>query len=92
MSSPPFIDDKLLPEQEAFKSAIEERVERLTTALCEELERPALRRNAIRATVYMLLRLGKADEARSKYLLNWSNAIQRDIKCGTEKRRGGAAG
>jgi hypothetical protein len=54
------------PDHEALKADVEQRVERLTEALCHELERPALRRNTIRSTVFMLLRLGKAQQVGAR--------------------------
>lgn len=61
-------------------SSIANRIQSLVCTLSVELERPALRRQAIRSTVQLLLELGEEELACRTYLANRSNAIRRDFR------------
>jgi hypothetical protein len=56
-----FEGSKALTGMVSLRRLIDEKVDKLTAVLCSELSRPAIRTNAIRATVKFLLDLGKAD-------------------------------
>eukprot|EP00051_Salpingoeca_urceolata_P017488 m.238390 g.238390 ORF g.238390 m.238390 type:complete len:625 (-) comp18967_c1_seq1:63-1937(-) len=60
--------------------ALNSRKRRLTKTLSQELERPAWRRNALRSLVLLMLRLGESEQASKKYLQNWSDAFERDLR------------
>eukprot|EP00050_Salpingoeca_kvevrii_P010973 m.11828 g.11828 ORF g.11828 m.11828 type:complete len:658 (+) comp3180_c0_seq2:108-2081(+) len=59
---------------------VQDRAAQLVSVLCTELERPALRRQGIRNTVQLLLKLDAPDKAVRKYLENWSQSIRRDFR------------
>eukprot|EP00041_Stephanoeca_diplocostata_P031832 m.1002283 g.1002283 ORF g.1002283 m.1002283 type:complete len:646 (-) comp24035_c0_seq5:4476-6413(-) len=62
--------------REDLKDLVRDKVTVLTRALCAELRRPAIRRNAIRANLKFLLDLGEGDRAHQVYLQNRSEAIR----------------
>jgi hypothetical protein len=64
----------------ALGAAVQPRVVALITQLSAELERPALRRAAIRAAVEQLLRLGVEDSVCSLFLANRGGALRRDLR------------
>lgn len=70
-----FEGSKALSGMVSLQRRIDEKVDKLTAALCSELRRPAIRTHAIRATVGFLLDLGKADLAHEVRVL--ANCINR---------------
>lgn len=65
---------------DALPSRMEACARRLADALCAEMQRPALRRHAIRATVQLLLRLDENEKACRAYLETWSQTLQREFR------------